>query len=39
MAMNKFILDMREKIRHEQIGTVPTFFCSREQIRQVENGL
>ena len=29
-----------EKIRPEQVGTVPTFFfCSREQIRQVENGL
>ena len=28
-----------EKIRREQVGTVPTFFCSREQIRQVENGL
>ena len=27
-----------EKIRREQVGTVPTFFvCSREQIRQVEN--
>ena len=29
-----------EKIRREQVRTVPTFFvCSREQIRQVENGL
>ena len=28
-----------EKIRRGQVGTVPTFFCSREQFRQVENGL
>ena len=29
-----------EKIRREQVGSVPTFFvCSREQIRLVENGL
>ena len=29
-----------EKIRREQAGTVNTFFfCSRKQIRQVENGL
>ena len=28
-----------EKIRWELVGTVAIFFCSREQIRQVENGL
>ena len=28
-----------KKIRREQVETVPTFFCSREQIRQVENKL
>jgi hypothetical protein len=29
-----------EKIRHEKVASVPTFFyCSREQIRLVENGL
>ena len=29
-----------EKIRREQVGSVPTFFvCSREQIRLVENRL
>ena len=29
-----------EKIRHEQVGSVPTLFVgSREQIRLVENGL
>ena len=28
-----------EKICHEQVETVPTFLCSREQIRQVENRL
>ena len=28
-----------EKIRREQVGTVPTFLCSREQIRKVESGL
>ena len=28
-----------EKIRREQVGSVPTFLCSREQIRQVENRL
>ena len=28
-----------EKIRRKQVGTVPTFSCSREQIRQVENRL
>ena len=27
-----------EKNHRKQVGTVPTFFCSREQIRQVENG-
>ena len=26
-----------EKIRREQVGTVPTFFCLREQSRQVQN--
>ena len=29
----------REKIRSEQVGTVPTFFCSCEQICQLENRL
>ena len=28
-----------EKNLREQVGTVLTFFCSHEQIRQVENGL
>ena len=28
-----------EKNRREQVGIVPTFFCSREQIRQVEKEL
>ena len=28
-----------EKILREQVGTVPIFFCSREQSRQVENRL
>ena len=28
-----------EKIRREKVGSVPTFYCSREQIRLVENGL
>ena len=28
-----------EKIRCEQVGIVHTFFCSREQSRQVENRL
>ena len=28
-----------EKIRREQVGSVPTFLRSREQIRQVENRL
>ena len=28
-----------EKIRREQAGSVPTFVCSHEQIRQVKNRL
>ena len=30
---------VNEKIRRKQIGTVPSFFCAREQVRLLENGL